>query len=138
MARRNKIKKLLYLFDEDFLSDEEKSLLHDALKSSPQLRKEKESFLEQRELLKKNAASGFSPFFADNVIKRVKNGKKRNGMDTFYEILVSMFRRVAIAGAIIALALIFFMVGMEDSLSHDEIFYMTDSTLEEISHLSLF
>ncbi len=49
-----------------------------------------------------------------------------------------MFRRFAIAGAVILIALVIYNLRIGENISSEEIFYASDVTIEEIRELPLF
>ena len=51
---------------------------------------------------------------------------------------IPMFRRFAIAGAVILIALIIYNLRIGENISSEEIFYASDVTIEEIQELPLF
>ena len=77
------------------------TLLENALKNSPGLRREKEDVLQARKLLADQKGKKFSPQFADNVMRRIRTAKdeSKEHLDEFFTSLVLSFRRIAIAGA---------------------------------------
>ena len=135
----SKILKLLYWSFDDELNPEEKERLDRALKESEELRKEKEQILAQRQALAENSAPSFKPFFAERVMNRIESlGTKKNGFESFYEMLLLMFRRFAIVGAAILLLLLIYNLQTGDILSSEEIMFASDFTFEEILNLPLF
>ena len=134
-----KILELLYRSFDDDLEEKEQKQLAEALKNSEELRKEKEQILAQRRAVSLSAEKSFKPFFAERVMKRIQSmGEKENTLEILYESLKVMFRRFAIAGAVVLIALIIYNLGTGESLSMDEAFYVSDLTFEEILQLPLF
>jgi hypothetical protein len=134
-----KILRLLYRSFDDELNQEEKEQLDRALRGSEELRKEKERVLAQRQALAASSASSFKPFFAERVMGRIESlGIKKNGFESFYEMLLLMFRRFAIIGAAILLLLLIYNLQTGDILSTDDILYASDFTFEKILNLPLF
>ena len=134
-----KILRLLYRSFDDELNQEEKERLDRALKGSEELREEKERILAQRQALAASSVFSFKPFFAERVMSRIESlGNKKNGFESFYETLLSMFRRFAIIGAAILLLLLIYNLQTGDILSTDDILYASDFTFEKILNLPLF
>lgn len=133
-----KIIKLLYRSFDDDLEEKERKKLEEALKKSEELRKERKKILSQRKAISESAAQSFKPFFAERVITRIDSLGEKPGVETFYETLRSVFRPLAIAGAVAMAALILYNLGIGDILASDEVFYVSDSTFEEILQLPLF
>lgn len=134
-----KIEKLLYRSFDDELNPNEREKLEQALKRSEELRKEKERILAQRQALAAGTASSFEPFFAERVMNKIASpDKKKNGLESFYETLLFMFRRLAIIGAAIGILLLIYNLRTGDILSTDDILYASDFTFEKILNLPLF
>ncbi len=134
-----KILKLLYRSFDDELGEKEKNRLQEALYKSDALRKEKERILIQRQALAEIPKPAFRPHFAERVMGRIESlGKKNNGLETFYEILLFMFRRLALIGAGILLILLIYNFRTGDALSSDDIFYASDAAVEDIIGWPLF
>jgi hypothetical protein len=139
MNMDKKILKLLYRSFDDDLDKKEKDQLEEALQKSDALRKERERILAQRQAIRESPKSFFKPNFAERVMGRIDSlGEKKNGFETFYETLLAMFRRLALAGAAILLLLLIYNLRTGDALSTDEIFYSSDVAIEEISNFPLF
>lgn len=134
-----KTRKLLYRSFDEELKPKHKEQLETALKSSPELRKEKEEIASQRQALKDNAAQSFQPFFADRVVNRLFFGKTaENGWEAFYQTFKALFGRFAIACGIIGLILFTYNVTIGDSLDPEEVFFVSDIAIEELYKLPLF
>jgi hypothetical protein len=134
-----KILNLLCRSFDDQLNQKEKQLLEEALKKSENLRQEKEKIEAQRQALKEIPRSSFKAFFAERVMNRIESlGEKKNGLEMFHETLMTVFRRFAVVGALILLLLIVYNLRVGDSLSADEIFYVSDAAFEEFLNLPLF
>ncbi len=136
--RDKKIFELLYRSLDDDLSEKEQNLLEKALKDSEELRLEGAKIKEQRQALSESAAQSFKPYFAERVMQRIDSLSEKNGLEKFYETLKAMFRRFAIAGAVILIALILYNLRIGENISSEEIFYAADTTVEEIRDLPLF
>lgn len=133
-----KILKLLYRSFDGDLDEQERNELEEALKKSEELRREKEKILAQRQAITESAAQSFKPFFAERVMSRIDALNKKAGMEPFYETLRAVFRPFAIAGAAALVVLILYNLGIGDILSSDEVFYVSDSAIEEILQIPLF
>lgn len=134
-----KILKLLYRSFDEELKEKEKKQLENALKDSEKLRQEKEQILAQRQAIAESQKPSFKPFFAERVMNHIESlSEKKNGFEAFYETLLTMFRRFALAGAAILIILLFYNLRTGDALSTDEIFYTSDVAIEEIIDLPLF
>jgi hypothetical protein len=138
MEMNKKTVKLLYRSFDDDLDEKEKNELKDALKNSEELRREKEKILAQRKAISESGAESFKPFFAERVMARIDALSEKPGVENFYETLRTVFRPFAIVGAVALVALLLYNLGIGDILSSDEVFYVSDSAIEEILQLPLF
>jgi hypothetical protein len=137
--KNKKILPLLYRSFDTKLKEKEKRLLEKALAESEDLRREKELIQKQRRSLAEKTAQSFRPLFAERVMAHIAGIEKEAGStESFYEALKVTFRRFAIAGAVVVLALLFFNLFMGDVLPRDEVFFASDIVLEEIINLPLF
>ena len=135
MSKNKKMLKLLYRSFDDRLKEKERQILIQALEDSPGLRREKERIEAQRKAVANTAAQSFKPFFVERVMEQVNAlGGKTNGLgrQMFYESLVSVFRRFAVAGAVISVLLFIYNQGIGDILSLEEALTMSDITLRAI------
>ena len=134
-----KILKLLYRSFDEALNEEEKEQLEKALKECEELRIEKERLLAQRQALAESPGHSFKPQFAERVMGRIQTlDQKKNGIESFYDALLVMFRKFAIVGAAILLLLLIYNLQTGDILSSEEIMFASDFTFEEILDLPLF
>ena len=135
----SKALKLLYRSLDVDLKVKDQNRLDKALEESEELRKEKERILVQRQALANSSSQSFSPFFAERVMHRIEGlGQKKNGLEVFYENFMTAFRKVAIVSAVVLVLLISYNVIKSDIVPEDELFFMADTTMEEILDLPLF
>ncbi len=135
MTKNKKILKLLYRSFDDRLKEKEQKKLAQALEHSPGLQQEKKQIEAQRKILANTAVQSFKPFFVERVMAQVNAlGGKTNGLDLqmFYESLVSVFRRFAVAGVVISVLLFFYNLEVGEILSLEEALTMSDITLRAI------
>jgi exosortase/archaeosortase len=86
-----------------------------------------------------SADRSFGPFFAERVMNLIEISRpKKNGMEAFYESFMTAFRKVAIASAVVLLLLVSYNVIKSDIVPEEELFFMADTTIEEILDLPLF
>lgn len=131
--------KLLYRSLDVDLKVKDQHRLDKALEESEELRKEKERILVQRQAVADSAGQSFGPFFAERVIQRIETlSPKKNGLEVFYENFMAAFRKVAIVSAVVLVLLISYNVIKSDIVPEDELFFMADTTMEEILDLPLF
>jgi len=128
-----KIVKLLYRSFDAPLKKHEKEKLEKALSKSAKLRKEKERIENIRKSVPQIAGSSFSPFFSSKVMREI------NTLDenVFYlastmEWFTSLFKKIAIAGAVGIIALIIYNVSDVSQISVSKIFGVPEVTVEEI------
>lgn len=137
--KKNKILDLLYRSFEEELEEEEQKQLEDAIKNFEELRREKEQISVMRKTVSDSAARSFKPFFAERVMNQIIAAEEKEGtLAVIYEPLKAVFQRLAIAGAIVMIALIVYNLGIGESLTMDEVFYMSELTFEEIFPIPLF
>jgi hypothetical protein len=134
-----KILKLLYRSFDDELNEKEREQLEKALKKSKELQEEREQIIAQRQALAASSEPSFKPFFAERVMNRIESlGRRNNGLESFYEILLLMFRRFAVIGAALLLLLLIYNLQTGDILSSEEMMFASDFTFEEFLNLPLF
>lgn len=131
--------KLLYRSLDGDLKNKDQNKLDEALEKSEELRKEKERILSQRQAVADSAGQSFGPFFTERVMHRIEGlGQRKNGLEAFYESFMAAFRKVAIVSAAVLVLLISYNVIKSDIVPEDELFFMADTTMEEILDLPLF
>ncbi len=134
-----KVLKLLYRSLDGDLRDKDQKKLDEALEKSEELRKEKERVLKQRQAVAECTGQSFSPFFAERVVHRIEGlGQKKNGLEAFYESFMAAFRKVAVVSAVVLVLLISYNLVKSDIVPEDELFFVADTTMEEILDLPLF
>jgi len=136
--RNKKILELLYRSFDRTLSEKQQKKLDEALKNSKELRREKNRAIKLRKSASDTAKLSFNPFFTERVLSRIETVQSKNGLEAYYQSLKVVFRRVAVAGAVVILALLLYNFQIGDSLNSDEIIYVSDTTIEEILDYSLF
>jgi hypothetical protein len=115
---KRKVWKLLYESFDRQLSGEERHLLDRAREEAKELRREEEQIRRQRRLLASGDPPSFAPGFADRVLARLGEEKKRFAAnDLFYETLTTVFRRVALAAAALALVMVSYNIIRTGSVS---------------------
>ena len=134
-----KIIKLLYKsFDTD-LSKRKNLRLEKALDESKDLREEKELIFSRREAITDSAEKAFRPYFADRVMAQIAAiGDRKDTQESFYDALMFGFKRLAVVGALVMIALLFFNVFQGHIIPVDEAFFASDLALEEILNLPVF
>jgi predicted ATP-dependent endonuclease of OLD family len=138
MNMKKKILKLLYRSFEEKLEEKEQKQLEEALKKSEELRQEKEQVSAMRKDVSDSGHKTFKPFFAERVMNRIIAEERKSPAVSTFEPLKAVFQRLAIAAAIVIIALVVYNLGIGESLTMDEAFYMSELTFEEILPVPLF
>ena len=125
-----KILKLLYRSFDDDLSLEDHHRLDDALAKSAELRAEKERLLAMRAMVSDSGANSFQPFFAEKVMRRIRNAE--SAQESFLDSLIAVFRPVAIAAFIILVMLISYNLKKTENYTLAGALGEHKATLEEI------
>ncbi|MGD8539781.1 MAG: hypothetical protein PVI66_13780 [Candidatus Aminicenantes bacterium] len=134
-----KVQKLLYRSLDSDLNDKDRKKLDAALEESEELRKERERLLAQRYAVTESASHSFGPFFTEKVMNRIEGlDQKKNGLEAFYESFMAAFRKVVIVSAVVLVLLISYNVIKSDIMPEEELFFMADTSIEEILDLPLF
>jgi len=128
-----KILKLLYRSFDTPLNEYEEKKLKKALAESEGLRKEKERVENLRGMITESGDSSFSPFFADKVMREINTlSEETIHLEMITDWLSLFFKRVAIAGAVVAAILIFYNLKDASQVSLAEVFNVPEITVEEI------
>lgn len=138
MNMDKKILRLLYRSFEERLEEKEQKQVEEALRKSEELRQEKEKILSMRKAVTDSAHRSFKPFFAERVMNRIMAGEKESLMISVFEPLKAVFQPLAIAAAIVIIVLIVYNLGIGESLTMNEAFYVSELTIEEILPVPLF
>jgi hypothetical protein len=123
-----KIVKLLYRSFDDELSQAEQQQLDQALLESKNLREEKGRIAQMRTAISDSGEESFKPFFAEKVIRRIKEAK--HAQENFFDSLIYVFRPVVIAVTILLLALVSFNLFKSDHRTVSTAFAEPEITLE--------
>lgn len=136
--KRKALLKLLYRsFDTDLLP-EETERLEQELKASDSLRRERDTVEKIRRNLASGDLPGFKPEFSDRVLNRIRRPVEGNGLEKLYRSLRQVFSRLVVVGSVLLLILLLYNIHLGDNLSTEEVFYASDSTIQEIMHVPLF
>ncbi len=97
-----KMQELLVRSFDQVLSAKEQQELDQALEQSKELRQEKEQLESMRNLFSAGAEESFRPMFAERVMNRIttESAQQPASEMEFFDSLLHIFRKVAIAGAI--------------------------------------
>jgi len=135
---KRKFLKLIYRSFDDDLTEKEQEQLTEALEKSEMLQQIKEETSALRQDVSNSAAQSFEPFFAERVMNRIDSvNKEEYAPDIFYRSLWAVFRPLAIACTLIMIALLSYNLAKGKIISPDEIFYISETAVEEILQLPL-
>jgi len=139
---KRKLMKLFFRSFDDNLNQQEQRLLDGALSRSKELQSEKDSITQLRQMISGNGADSFQPFFAQRVIERLNHHSSSQDtildLQKFYDSLLWSFRRVTIAGAMLALVMLVYNLGIPDSTGLFNSMSWSDISLQQILNISLF
>jgi hypothetical protein len=122
---------LLYLSFDTELTPQQQDELTQALNQYPELRAEQERLIQLRGSLARSA-SEFKPFFETRVMERIRSEKPEMVWNLWFDSLWTIFRRVALAGAISAMVLVTINLVSSDELSVGAAFAVQDDPVETI------
>ena len=131
-----RILEILYRsFDGELTADEQREL-RDALAASEELRREKSQIEKMRQMVSASRQDAFRPFFTERVMRRVAGLREgSNGMWTLQDWLSRVFRRVAVAGAAVAVGLVVLNLVQAEQVSLTAAFGVSDAPIEEMLEL---
>jgi hypothetical protein len=102
-------------------------------------KKFKERIKNQLRVFSHSSDSSFSPGFSDRVMEKIDEIEKRERMMLdFYGSLQTVFKRVALIGAIILLVLLSYNIKIGDNFSEEEAAFASDAVYNELHNLPLF
>ena len=125
-----KILELLYRSFDDVLKPEEQKQLEKALVESVKLQEEKVRIAQLRTTISDSAAKSFKPFFAEKVIRKIK--EQEGVQETFFESLMYVFRPVAIAAVVLLITLVSYNLVKSDNISLASAFAEPEIGLEQV------
>jgi anti-sigma factor RsiW len=118
-------------FDE-VLAPSERRVLEDALAASEELRQERARLIATRRSISEGGADSFRPFFAERVMRRLAEVRAAEERQRPWLGWLPVFRWVAVAGVVAALALIVTNFMRADSVSATAALGLPDVSLEKI------
>lgn len=127
-------KKIIELLNRSFdsiLTKVQQNELDEALQKSHELREEKESLIRLRKRISGNAGQTFSAFFADKVMAKITSNRTESNEERFFESLISVFRPVAIAAAMLLVILVSYNILNNQEYSLVSSFTHSQVTLED-------
>lgn len=120
---------LLFRSFDGVLSQNEQAQLDDALKKSKKLQDERDRIAQLRFIISKSSSQRFDPFFAEKVMRRLREAETTQ--ETFWDSLIYVFRPVAIAATILIITLISFNLIKSGDISVASAFAESEITLEQ-------
>jgi len=124
-----KILDLLYRSFEEDLAPAQQQRLDRALAESEELRAEKHRIAAMRSMISDSSHKAFHPFFADKVLRRIR--EKSRSAESFFDSLIEVFRPVAIAVTILFIVLLSYNLFKSDSKSLASAFAEPEIKLEQ-------
>lgn len=134
-----KILKLLYRSLDLTLKEKDQRRLDRALEESAELRQHQADLLAMRQVIADGAVRSFRPQFVERAMNRIQSG----GDSAAYENVLfgayrTVFRRAAVAGLVLIVALVSYNIANKDLLPQDAIFYVSDLTMGKILQVPVF
>jgi len=134
-----KILKLLYRSLDLILKEKDRRRLDKALEESTELRQRHADLLAMRQAIADGAVRSFRPQFVERAMNRIQSG----GDSAAYEDMLfgayrAVFRRAAVVGVVILVALVSYNLAHKDLLPQDTIFYVSDLTMGKILQVPVF
>jgi anti-sigma factor RsiW len=127
-----RILELLYRSFDGELDPGERAELEAALAGSPELRRERDELLAMRGKVASSASGSFGPFFAERVMRNIREEREGEGA-RFFESLQYAFRRVALVAAAVVAFLLIYNMNQGGSLSVAAAFGTEEpATIEEV------
>jgi hypothetical protein len=124
---------LLYRSLDGDLTADEQQTLDGALLESPELRQERDRLSALRQTLGESRRTSFEPFLAERIIQRLQ---AKTGPEAYLEgildSLMLIFRRVAVVGAVIAVAVIAFNLSRSDSVSLNTALAIPEDSIDRV------
>jgi hypothetical protein len=134
-----RILKLLYRSLDSPLKKKDRQRLDKALEESEELRRHKLEIVSMRQAVADGALRSFRPQFAERVMGRIQFASSiKDSLNVQYETFRTVFKRFAVAALIILVVLISYNVAHSDWLPKDEIFYVSDMTINKILQTPVF
>jgi len=102
-------------------------------------KKIKERIKNQLRVFSRSSDLSFSPGFSERVMERINEIEKRERMMLdFYGSLKTVFRKIALIGAIVLLVLLSYNIKIGDNFSEEEAVFASDAVYNELHNLPLF
>ena len=124
-----KLLKLLYRSFDETLTQSEQMQLDDALAKSKELQDERDRIAQMRSMISDDSAQLFKPFFAEKVMRRIREAERRQ--ESFFESLIEVFRPIAIAVTILFIVLLTYNLFKSEKKSLASAFAEPEIRLEQ-------
>ena len=122
---------LIYRSFDSELSAEEQEQLDKALALSAELRAEQAKISAIRNKVLQSKEPAFRPFFADRVMARIRSANNAAGKELFFESLISVFKPLAIAAAILIIIITSYNMNRAGQVSLEAAMALPEVALEE-------
>jgi anti-sigma factor RsiW len=124
---------LLYRSLEGELTVDEQRMLDAALLESPELRQERDRLSNLRQTLTADRRTSFEPFLAERVVRRIEARMGQEvSLESILDSLMLVFRRVAVVGAVIAVAVIAFNLSRGDGVSLNAALAIPEDSIDRV------
>ncbi len=134
-----KILKLLYRSLDLTLKEKDQRRLDRALEESVELRQHQADLLAMRQVIADGAVRSFRPQFVERAMNRIQSGGDSAAYeDVLFGAYRTVFRRAAVAGLVLIVALVSYNIANKDLLPQDAIFYVSDLTMGKILQVPVF
>jgi anti-sigma factor RsiW len=134
-----KILKLLYRSLDLFLKEKDRRRLDRALEESTELRQHQADLLAMRQAVADGAVRSFRPQFVERAMNRIQSGGDSAAYeDVLFGAYRRVFKRAAVVGVVILVALVSYNLAHKDLLPQDTIFYVSDLTMGKILQVPIF
>jgi anti-sigma factor RsiW len=115
------------------LTADEQQMLDKALLESPDLRLERDRLSALRQTLGAGRRTNFEPFLAERVLRRIQAGTVPDmNLEGILDSLMLVFRRVAVVGAVIAVAVIAFNLSRGDGVSLNAALAIPEDSIDRV------
>jgi anti-sigma factor RsiW len=115
------------------LTADEQQMLDKALLESPDLRLERDRLSALRQTLGAGRRTSFEPFLAERVLRRIQAGTVPDmNLEGILDSLMLVFRRVAVVGAVIAVAVIAFNLSRGDGVSLNAALAIPEDSIDRV------
>jgi anti-sigma factor RsiW len=126
-----RIRKLLYRSFDGSLTPEEQRRLEESLVKSKSLREEKQRLEDIRRSVASSTSHRFEPFFAERVMRRIRQHVIKSRQVPFSDALLAIFRPVVVGAVVLVIGFASYNMIRKDRISLAAAFAEPEVTLEE-------